>query len=96
MVKTAITEQWQEGRDYELIPREDDHWHVNILKGDYSSCIISYDKVSIDEQNLLLKFDYTLQYTPVSGITSDDPQLQKVASHILHSILLGVLDNDKR
>lgn len=92
MVKTTISEQWIEGKDYELLPREEEHWHVNILKGDYSSCIISYNKVSIDEKNLMLKFDYTLEYTPVDGVTADDPQLQKTASHILHSILMGIVD----
>lgn len=92
MVKTTISEQWVEGKDYEFLPRGEDHWHINILTGDYSSCIISYDKVSIDEQNMMLKFDYKLEYTPVSGVTADDPQLQKTASHILHSILLGIVD----
>lgn len=92
MVKTQISEQWVEGKDYEFLPREEEHWHVNILTGDYSSCIISYNKVSIDEKNLMLKFDYKLEYTPVEGITADDPQLQKTASHILHSILMGIVD----
>lgn len=91
MVKTAISEEWIEGKDFELIPREDENWHVNILKGDYSSFIISYEKVSIDETNMTVKFDYRLEYSPVSDITSEDPGLQRTASHILHSILLGIL-----
>lgn len=93
MVKTAISEEWVEGKDYELLPREDDHWYVNILKGDYSSFIISYEKVSIDESNMTIKFDYRLEYSPVAGITSEDPGLQKTASYILHSILVGMLAN---
>lgn len=95
MVKTTILDQWKENRDYELIPREDDHWYVNILTGDYSSCIISFDRVAFDETNLTVKFDYKLEYTPVTGITSEDPDLQKTASHILHSILVGLLDESQ-
>lgn len=91
MVKTAISEQWQEGQDYEFVPREEENWHVHILTGDHSSFIISYDRVSIDEKNLTVKFDYKLEYTPVPGVTAEDPDLQKTASHILHSILVGIL-----
>lgn len=95
MTKTAITEEWQEGRDYELIPTESDRWNVNILTGDYSSCIISYNSVSFDNPNMMITFDYSLHYTPVSGLTAEDPGLRKVASHILHSILMGLVDDNK-
>lgn len=92
MVKTAITENWQENRDFKLIPKEDDLWHVEILTGDYSSCIISYNKIKVNEESMELKFDYSLQYTPVDTIQAGDEGLDRTASHILHSILMSTLD----
>jgi hypothetical protein len=92
MVKTKITEDWVEDKDYKLIPKENDFWHVEILKGDYSSCIISYSKVSVNEDTMVLKFEYNLEYTPVDNIKAGDFALDKTASHILHSILMSALD----
>ena len=92
MVKTKITEDWIENKDYKLIPKENDFWHVEILKGDYSSCIISYSKVSVNEETMVLKFEYNLEYTPVDNIKAGDFGLDKIASHILHSILMSALD----
>lgn len=92
MVKTKITEDWVEDKDYKLIPKENDFWHVEILKGDYSSCIISYSKVSVNEETMVLKFEYNLEYTPVDNIKAGDLELDKTASHILHSILMSALD----
>ena len=92
MVKTKITEDWVENKDYRLIPKENDFWHVEILKGDYSSCIISYSKVSVNEDTMVLKFEYNLQYSPVDYIKAGELELDKTASHILHSILMSALD----
>jgi hypothetical protein len=92
MVKTKITEEWQENRDFKLIPRDDDFWHIEILEGDYSSCVIGFTSLSIKEESMMLSFDYTLEYTPVEGIKAGDPGLDKVASHILHSILMSTLN----
>lgn len=94
MVKTDITKSWVENVNYELIPKEDDSWQIRILTGDYEQCILSYGKISINEENQTIKFDYTLDYTPVPGVTSEDLDLQRTASHILHSILMGLLDEN--
>jgi hypothetical protein len=92
MVKTKITEDWVENKDYRLIPKENDFWHVEILKGDYSSCIISYSKVSVNEDTMVLKFEYNLEYSPVDYIKAGELELDRTASHILHSILMSALD----
>lgn len=95
MTKTPITEAWQENKQYELIPGEHNYWKVRILEGDYSQCIFSYGVVQFDEENHTIRFEYNLEYTPVKGITSEDPELQQVASKILHSILMDVFDERK-
>lgn len=92
MTKTAITEAWQENKQYQLIPQDENAWKVRILEGDFIECVISYGKLMIDEQNGMIQFDFTLDYTPDPDVTSEDPELQKVASYILHSILVGAFD----
>lgn len=92
MTKTPITEAWQENKQYELVPGESNYWKVRILEGDFVECVLTYGKLAIDEQNLTVKFDYTLDFTPDPDVTSEDPDLQKVASNILHSILVGAFD----
>jgi|5_EtaG_2_1085323.scaffolds.fasta_scaffold09243_2 hypothetical protein len=94
MVKTKITEEWVENRNYKLIPEKDDYWHIEILTGDYSSCHISYTSIKINEQTMELKFDYNLEYTPIEWVKAGDPGLDKTASHILHSILMSTLNEN--
>lgn len=92
MTKTAITEAWQENKQYELIPGDENYWKVRVLEGDFIECVLTYGSISFDEQNHTVKFDFTLDYTPDPDVTSEDPELQKVASYILHSILVGAFD----
>jgi hypothetical protein len=90
MTKTAITEAWQENRDYELIPHDNNDWQVRILTGDFIECVIQYGGLSVDESNGMISFDFQLVYTPDSDVTSETVELQTVASNILHSILVGL------
>ena len=92
MTKTAITEAWQENKQYELIPGDHNYWKVRVLEGDFIECVLSYGKIAFDEQNHTIQFDFSLEYTPDNDVTSEDPKLQKVASNILHSILVGAFD----
>ncbi len=92
MTKTPITEAWKENQQYELIPGEHNNWKVRILEGEYIETVISYGGLSIDETRGIVKFDLNLDYSPVGGITSDDIGLQRVAGHILHSILVNAFD----
>lgn len=95
MTKTAITENWQENRDYELIPQDagdESAWRIRILTGDHIESIIQYNQIKIDEANGILTFDFELVYSPDSSVTSEDPDLQQAVSHILHSLLMGLLD----
>lgn len=92
MTKTPITEAWKENQQYELIPGDQNNWKVRILEGDYIETVISYGGLSMDESQGIIKFDLNLEYSPVSGISADDIDLQKVAGHILHSILVNAFD----
>lgn len=91
MVKTPISEKWIENEGYELIPEEnDDFWHVRILKGDFSECIVRYGKVSFQDDGIV-NFDFNLVYSPVDNIDEANEDFQKDVSHILHSILVNAI-----
>ena len=92
MTKTPTTEAWKENEQYQLIPGDDNYWKVRILEGDFIECVITYGKISFNEQNHTVKFDFTLDYTPDTDVTSEDPELQKVVGYILHSIMVGAFD----
>ena len=82
-------------QQYELIPGEHNFWKVRILEGEYIETVYSYGVVQFDEENHTIKFDFTLEYTPMDGLSSEDPDFQQVVSKILHSILMDVFDEHK-
>lgn len=96
MVKTAISEQWVEGKDYQLIPREDNDWHVRIMSGDFIECVIRYGSIRFDEENAMLHFDFDLVESTDVEYTAETPDLQRAASHILHSILLSAMEKETK
>lgn len=94
MVKTKISESWVENEDYELIPRDDNDWHVRIKKGEFIECVIRYGHVRFDEQNATVNFDFSLIETTDDRFTEEDARLKKVASHILHSIFINAFTEE--
>jgi hypothetical protein len=47
---------------------------------------------------MMMQFDFTLDYTPDLSVNSDNVELQKVTSDILHSLLiemLGTINDNK-
>lgn len=93
MIKTPTTEKWVEGRDYIFRPGQDeDNWNVGILTGEYIECLIRYNTIRIDEDNLTVHFDYDLLYSPDAELSAADPDLKAAAAEILHTILIGTLN----
>ena len=98
MTKTPVTEEWKQNIDYELIPAENNHWKVRVLKGDFIECVFHYGNVNFLDEDMMMQFDFTLDYTPDLSVNSDNVDLQKVASNILHSLLiemLGTINDNK-
>ena len=92
MTETPVTKAWKENEQYQLIPGDENYWKVRILEGEFIECVVTYGKISFDERNHTVKFDFTLDYTPDTDVTSEDPELQKVVGYILHSIMVGAFD----
>lgn len=95
MTKTAATEQWKQNIDYELVPGENNDWKVRILKGDFIETVFHYGKVNFTDDDSMIHFDYTVDYTPDPDVQSTNAELQKVASNILHSLLIGMIDDNQ-
>ena len=95
MTKTPVTEEWKQNVDYELIPADNNEWKVRILKGDFIECVFQFGNVNFDDGDLLVQFDYTLDYSPDPDVKSTNTELQKVVSNILHSLLIGMIDDNQ-
>ena len=51
--------------------------------------------VNFDDGDLLIQFDYTLDYSPDPDVKSTNAELQKVVSNILHSLLVGMINDNQ-
>jgi len=95
MTKTPVTEEWKQNVDYELIPGENNDWKVRILKGNFIETVFHFGDVNFTDDDLMVQFDFTLDYTPDPDVQSTNAELQKVASYILHSLLVGMINDNK-
>jgi hypothetical protein len=94
MVKTPATEQWVQNVNYELIPGEDNFWKVRVLTGPFIETVFQFGAVGFNELDFTVKFDYNIWYTPHPDLKAGDDEFEKVAANILHSLLIGLLDED--
>lgn len=90
MVK--IPNMLEENKDYELIPGDDDHWHIRVKTGEYIESVISFGSIKVNEESLEMNFDFTLHYSPDDDLSVDDTDLQKYAGKILESVLMNNLE----
>lgn len=91
----TIPNIFQENKQYELVPGDNDQWHIRIKEGDFIECVIEFGKISIKENSDMINFNFILHYTPDSSITVEDKELQRYAGRILESILFTTLEEKK-
>lgn len=82
----------EENKDYELIPGDDEHWHIRIKEGEYIESVISFGSIKVNEESLEMNFDFTLHYSPDEDLSVDNVNLQKHAGKILESVLMNNLE----
>lgn len=82
----------EENIDYELIPADNDHWHIRIKKGEFVESVISFGAIKVDEKNDSLNFDFTLHSSPNPDLTVDDIDLQRYTGKILESVIVNNLN----
>jgi len=90
MVK--IPNMLEENKGYELIPGNNEHWHIRIKTGEYIESVISFGSIKVNEESLEMNFDFTLHYSPDDDLSVDDTDLQKYAGKILESVLMNNLE----
>lgn len=90
MVK--IPGMYLENKEYELIPGDNDHWHIRIKEGDFIESVVSFGSIKIDEAEDKLKFDFFLHSSPDPDLTVDNVELQRVMGKILESVMIDNLN----
>ena len=88
----SIPNMFEENVQYELTPGDNDHWHIRIKEGEFIESVISFGKVSMEEDSPILSFDLTLESSPDEELSSDNVDLQKYAGKILESIIVNNLN----
>ena len=88
----SIPNMFEENVQYELIPGDNDHWHIRIKEGEFIESVISFGKISIEEDSPVLSFDLTLHYSPDEDLSTNSLPLQKYAGKILESVMINNLN----
>jgi hypothetical protein len=95
----SIPNMFEENVQYELTPGSDDHWHIRIKEGDFIESVISFGKITMEDDSPILSFDLTLESSPDEDLATDNTELQRYAGKILESIIvnnLNEMDNKKQ
>lgn len=82
---------FEENVEYELIPGDNDHWHVRVITGDFIECVISFGQIKLKDDEFL-SFDFTLHYSPDPDLTEEDYNLQKYAGKMLESLIMRTIN----
>lgn len=82
----------EENIDYELIPVEEEHWHIRIKQGDFVESVISFGAIKVNEKTDSLNFDFKLHSSPDPDLTVDDEDLQRYTGKILESVMINNLN----
>lgn len=80
----------KENQTYQLVPGEegDQHWLVRFLEGPYAETVIQYGSISMnDEEEGTMSFNFFIESSPDSELTSEDIDLQLWAGDVLQEIL---------
>ena len=82
--------QHKENVTYQLVPGDDgdQHWLVRFMDGPYTETVIQYGAISINENGAgVMNFNFFVESSPDSELTSEDVGLQEWAGDVLQEIL---------
>jgi len=89
----SIPGMFEENKQYELIPGDNDHWYIRIKEGEFIESVFSFGELSIDNRSDVLKFNLTLHSSPDEELTVDNIELQRYAGKVLESVMMGNLQD---
>ena len=90
MVK--IPNMLEENIDYELIPGDEEYWHIRIKNGEFIESVISFGNIKFDDNSAEMNFDFNMHFSPDNELSVDNVDFQKYAGKILESILVNNLN----
>jgi len=92
----SIPGMFEENVQYELTPGDDEHWHIRIKEGEFIESVISFGKITIEDDSPIINFDLTLEFSPDEDLTTNNTELQRYAGKILESIIVNNLNEQEK
>jgi hypothetical protein len=92
----SIANMFEENVQYQLIPGDNDHWHIRIKEGEFIESVISFGKISLEEDSPIVSFDLTLHSSPDEDLKSDNIELQRYAGKVLESVIINNLNEKEK
>jgi len=88
-----IENKISEGVHYELTPSDETNtqsWAVRLLEGPHPETVIKFGNIGFEgeDENAFLKFNFVIESTPNSELTTDDEELQLFVADVLEDILI--------
>ena len=90
----TIPGMFEQNKQFELIPGDDDHWHIRIKEGEFIESVFSFGDIKIDNRSDTLKFNVTLHYSPDEDLSVDNTEFQRYAGKVLESVMMENLNGE--
>lgn len=87
----------KENVTYQLVPGEDgdQHWLVRFLEGPFAETVIQFGAISVNEESEgIMNFNFFVESSPDSELTSEDVDLQLYAGDVLQEIIRDAIENN--
>lgn len=87
----------KENETYQLVPGGDgdQHWLVRFLEGPFAETVIQFGSISINEESEgVMTFNFFVESSPDSELTSDNVDLQIWAGDVLQEIIRDAVENN--
>lgn len=85
----------KENVDYELVPSDDDQWHIRILEGEFTESVVQLGTVKVNEESGEVNFSFDLISSPDPDLTEENSGLQSYVSELLLSVIEASLEKDQ-
>jgi len=84
----------KENETYALVPGGDgdQHWLVRFLEGPFAETVIQYGSISVNGKEDGMTFNFFVESSPDSELTSENVDLQLWAGDVLQEILREAID----
>ncbi len=90
----TIPGMFEQNKQFELIPGDDDHWHIRIKEGEFIESVFSFGDIKIDNRSDTLQINVTLHYSPDEDLSVDNTEFQRYAGKILESVMMENLNGE--